>query len=242
MRDDGTILAPLERDSQTPFALGETPRTWQEFLTDAASVAFSLEAAYRRAGGRAAPVQWMVACADRYHCAVAMLAVWSLGDVAALPPNGRVETIDALCAERENHRRHPRRRRQGGGGRESTSAGYSERERRRSPRPASPRTSRSCACIRRARPGFTSPAPRPPGNCSGRRRCWCASSTWGPAPACWPRFRPITSTACSSACWSPSWAAAPSFAAPPIMRRPSWVKRVAGGERARQRSPPTSTG
>ena len=101
MRDDGTILAPLERDSQTPFALGETPRTWQEFLTDAASVAFSLEAASRRAGRPAAPAQWMVACADRYHCAVALLAVWSLGDVAALPPNGRVETIDALCAERE---------------------------------------------------------------------------------------------------------------------------------------------
>ena len=43
----------------------------------------------------------MVACADRYHCAVALLAVWSLGGVAALPPNGRVETIDALCAERD---------------------------------------------------------------------------------------------------------------------------------------------
>jgi len=100
MRDDGTILAPLERDPKTPFALGETPRAWGEFLTDAASVALALEASGRRAGGRAAPFEWMVACADRYHCAVALLAVWSLGDVAALPPNGREETIDALCVER----------------------------------------------------------------------------------------------------------------------------------------------
>jgi acyl-coenzyme A synthetase/AMP-(fatty) acid ligase/3-hydroxymyristoyl/3-hydroxydecanoyl-(acyl carrier protein) dehydratase len=99
MRDDGTILAPLERDPRTPFALGETPRAWAEFLTDAASVALALEASARRVGGRAGPVEWMVACADRYHCAVALLAVWSLGDVAALPPNGREETIDALCAE-----------------------------------------------------------------------------------------------------------------------------------------------
>src|SRR4051812_8780424 len=104
MRDDGTILAPLERDSQTPFALGETPRAWREFLTDAASVALALKPVGRRAGGRAAPLatgEWMVACADRYHCAVALLAVWSVGGVAALPPNGRVETIDALCAERD---------------------------------------------------------------------------------------------------------------------------------------------
>jgi acyl-CoA synthetase (AMP-forming)/AMP-acid ligase II len=42
----------------------------------------------------------MVACADRYLCAVALLAVWRTGRMAALPPNGRPETIDRLCAER----------------------------------------------------------------------------------------------------------------------------------------------
>ena len=42
----------------------------------------------------------MVACADRYLCAVALLAVWQTGRLAALPPNSRPETIDRLCAER----------------------------------------------------------------------------------------------------------------------------------------------
>jgi len=42
----------------------------------------------------------MVACADRYLCAVALLAVWQTGRLAALPPNSRQETIDRLCAER----------------------------------------------------------------------------------------------------------------------------------------------
>ena len=42
----------------------------------------------------------MVACADRYLCAVALLAVWHGGRSAALPPNSRQETIDRLCAER----------------------------------------------------------------------------------------------------------------------------------------------
>jgi acyl-coenzyme A synthetase/AMP-(fatty) acid ligase len=42
----------------------------------------------------------MVACADRYLCAAALLAVWSTGRLAALPPNSRQETIDRLCDER----------------------------------------------------------------------------------------------------------------------------------------------
>ncbi len=42
----------------------------------------------------------MVACADRYLCAVALLAVWQRERSAALPPNSRPETIDRLCAER----------------------------------------------------------------------------------------------------------------------------------------------
>ena len=42
----------------------------------------------------------MVACADRYLCAVALLAVWQHERSAALPPNSRPETIDRLCAER----------------------------------------------------------------------------------------------------------------------------------------------
>src|SRR5437773_1266245 len=35
----------------------------------------------------------MLACADRYLGAATLLAIWDVGAVAALPPNGREETI-----------------------------------------------------------------------------------------------------------------------------------------------------
>ena len=86
------MLAPLARDPRTPFALGDEPRSWGDLLADAAVLARALPAA--------AADEVMVACADRYLCAVALLAVWSSGRCAALPPNSRQETIDRLCAER----------------------------------------------------------------------------------------------------------------------------------------------
>ncbi len=79
------------RAPSAPLALGEAPRSWGALLADAAALARRLPAGQ----GDAA---LMVACADRYHFAVALLAIWQTGHVAALPPNGRVETIDALCA------------------------------------------------------------------------------------------------------------------------------------------------
>jgi acyl-coenzyme A synthetase/AMP-(fatty) acid ligase len=108
MMDHGATLAPRERDRDTPFALGEFPRTWGDLLDDVAAVARRLPRAAApesgnpgdAAGGAGAPGELMVACSDRYLCAVALLAVWQSGGVAALPPNGRPETIDALCAAR----------------------------------------------------------------------------------------------------------------------------------------------
>ncbi len=89
---DGPALAPPPRAPDSPFALGDEPRSWADFLSDAAALAAAIP-------GDAAP-EVMVACADRYLCAVALLAVWQTGRLAALPPNSRQETIDRLCAER----------------------------------------------------------------------------------------------------------------------------------------------
>ena len=63
--------------------------SWGQLLADAALLARDLPA------GAAAEV--MVACADRYLCAVALLAVWHGGRSAALPPNSRQETIDGFA-------------------------------------------------------------------------------------------------------------------------------------------------
>ena len=86
------MLAPRERPPDAPFALGDEPRSWRDLLADVAVLAESLPV------NTAAEV--MVACADRYLCAAALLAVWSTGRLAALPPNSRKETIDRLCDER----------------------------------------------------------------------------------------------------------------------------------------------
>jgi len=86
------LLAPRPREAGSPFALGDEPRSWGELLADAGRLAGALPA------DGAAEV--MVACADRYLCTAALLAVWQRGHVAALPPNSRPETIDRLCAER----------------------------------------------------------------------------------------------------------------------------------------------
>jgi acyl-CoA synthetase (AMP-forming)/AMP-acid ligase II/3-hydroxymyristoyl/3-hydroxydecanoyl-(acyl carrier protein) dehydratase len=104
MTDDPFTLAPLERDRRAPFAIGEAPRSWGDLLDDAARIARHLEELLRCSGpiagepGRPATMI-MLACADRYTGAAALLAIWHVGAVVALPPNGREETIDVLCAE-----------------------------------------------------------------------------------------------------------------------------------------------
>ncbi|HVR64789.1 MAG TPA: AMP-binding protein [Polyangia bacterium] len=86
------------REPSAPLALGKAPRSWGTLLADAAALARRLDGGGGTGGtGHGAPAL-MVASTDRYHFAVALLAVWRAGRVAALPPNGRVETIDALCA------------------------------------------------------------------------------------------------------------------------------------------------
>jgi acyl-coenzyme A synthetase/AMP-(fatty) acid ligase len=85
------FLKPRPRAAEAPFAVGEAPRTWGDLQADAATLAGAL---------RGVAGEVMVACADRYLGAVALLAAWRAGCVAALPANGRKETIDALCAER----------------------------------------------------------------------------------------------------------------------------------------------
>lgn len=90
MTVDGGSLAPRQRDREAPFALGDVPRSWGDLLSDAATLAAALPPGLRG--------ELMVACNDRYLCAVTLLATWAVGCVAALPPNSRQETIDELCA------------------------------------------------------------------------------------------------------------------------------------------------
>lgn len=95
------MLAPRQREPDAPFALGEAARSWRDLLADAEALSRSLAIDTRHTADTAsAGTEVMVACADRYLCAVALLAVWRGGRIAALPPNGRPETIDRLCAER----------------------------------------------------------------------------------------------------------------------------------------------
>ncbi|MEA2696646.1 MAG: hypothetical protein QOI66_917 [Myxococcales bacterium] len=98
----GGALGARPRPAAAPLALGEAPRSWGQLLSDAAAVAERLPAGRDVVDGAgdldSAADALMIACVDRYHFAVALLATWQAGRVAALPPNGRVETIDALCA------------------------------------------------------------------------------------------------------------------------------------------------
>lgn len=94
--EDSASFAP--REHQTPFALGEHPRSWGDLCGDVERLAAWIHSLPLSDG--APPGELMVACGDRYACAVILLAIWSKGRVAALPPNGRQDTVDALCAER----------------------------------------------------------------------------------------------------------------------------------------------
>jgi acyl-coenzyme A synthetase/AMP-(fatty) acid ligase/3-hydroxymyristoyl/3-hydroxydecanoyl-(acyl carrier protein) dehydratase len=93
----GADLSLAERGSEVPFALGSVHRTWGDLMADAGAVARHLR---RGEGPDSSEREVMVACTDRYRSAVSLLAVWHAGRVAGLPPNGRPETIDALCHAR----------------------------------------------------------------------------------------------------------------------------------------------
>jgi len=100
MTEDGPTLGPVERDRGAPFAVGERVRTWGDLLADAGRIAAQLRPRLGRPPTSTSPSPIMLACADRYHGAACLLAIWEVARIAALPPNGREETIDALCAER----------------------------------------------------------------------------------------------------------------------------------------------
>jgi acyl-coenzyme A synthetase/AMP-(fatty) acid ligase len=91
MPAEGGLIAAPARGAAAPFAVGAEPRTWGQLLSDVEAVAASLSGASGEV---------IVACGDRYVGAVALLAVWRAGRVAALPPSGRQEAIDALVQAR----------------------------------------------------------------------------------------------------------------------------------------------
>jgi acyl-coenzyme A synthetase/AMP-(fatty) acid ligase len=73
-------------------SFGEQPRTWRDLLADAARVKAVLDRS--DVAGR----EVLVACTDRYHLAACLLGLWSAGGSAALPPNNRPETLEAIRA------------------------------------------------------------------------------------------------------------------------------------------------
>jgi len=60
----GAMHVPRPRDPDTPFALGEAPRSWRDFLADADALARSLTTDIGDSVDAAGEV--MVACGDRY--------------------------------------------------------------------------------------------------------------------------------------------------------------------------------
>lgn len=90
-RSDRVPFEPRARATDALFAVGDEPRTWADLLADAEAVASAM-------GSGSSEV--VVACGDRYHGAVALLAIWRAGRVAALPPALRTDAIDALAAAR----------------------------------------------------------------------------------------------------------------------------------------------
>ena len=96
-RRPGTgVFSFAQRPPDAAFAVGVEARSWGDLLSDAASVSRRLPVV--AASGPESGNVVMVACNDRYVSAVALLAAWHAGYVAALPPNGSPTAIDALCA------------------------------------------------------------------------------------------------------------------------------------------------
>ncbi|MDR0966339.1 MAG: AMP-binding protein [Myxococcales bacterium] len=78
-------------------------RTLADLLADADRLAIAIAdraKANASANTRAAPDanEVLLICADRYHFAVGLLAIWKAGLCAALPPNAQPETIRTLAA------------------------------------------------------------------------------------------------------------------------------------------------
>lgn len=71
-------------------------RTAGDFLADVDALAEAVAAA---CAARPQSGEVLIICSDRYHFAVALLAVWKAGRIAALPPNGQPATVHALAAQ-----------------------------------------------------------------------------------------------------------------------------------------------
>lgn len=87
---------PSHRAGSDLVAMGAPgDRAAADLMADAAA----LSAAIRdRVGQATARDEVLIICADRYHFAAALLAVWQADLVAALPPNGASATIHALAS------------------------------------------------------------------------------------------------------------------------------------------------
>jgi 4-coumarate--CoA ligase (photoactive yellow protein activation family) len=76
---------------------GDGPRTFAELCADAERLAALLPAPAARDGDERSGV--LIACSDRYLFAVALLASWTRGHAAALPPSHRPGALAELAAE-----------------------------------------------------------------------------------------------------------------------------------------------
>lgn len=87
---------PAHRAPTDLLAMGHPgDRTAADLMADASLLAIAIR---ERLGPSRARGEILVICADRYHFAVSLIAVWSLGLIAALPPNGAPATVHALAS------------------------------------------------------------------------------------------------------------------------------------------------
>lgn len=88
---------PSHRAPGDLVALGPpSDRSTGQFLADVDSLASAVKA---RCSGSPQAGEVLIICSDRYHFAVALLAVWKAGRIAALPPNGQPAIVHALAAQ-----------------------------------------------------------------------------------------------------------------------------------------------
>lgn len=100
------FIFPSHVRPSDPVAVGDPgSRTAGQLMADSDRLATSIRAklAEIHADASAAKPEVLVICADRYHFAVALMAAWKAGAIAALPPNGQEATVHALAARPDIH-------------------------------------------------------------------------------------------------------------------------------------------
>ena len=87
---------PTHQRPDAPAAVGAPgPISAGQLLSDAEALSQAISGRITKTQDGVTP-EVLVICADRFHFAAALLAVWKAGFIAALPPNGQASTVKSL--------------------------------------------------------------------------------------------------------------------------------------------------